>query len=710
MDEGAKIVSKYMETRRSQDVGSSQMRTDEEYDHREEEIPAEEDDEDEDYEDEDYWLDADDVDQDNGEGSNTVDQRRKFRSKAWREYVPIHVDGEVTKGECKHCNTVISAKRGAGTSGLRNHLNRCKHRAAVVGALNQMNATLMTPDGVSRLWKWDPDVAKKTLVIMVVLHELPLSIDEYDGFRKFVLSLNPSFHMISRRTLTNEIKKAFDGHKNALKELFGASKSRISLTMDMWTSNQTIGYMVITAHFINDCWKLEKRIIKFNALETPHTGIAMFNMVLKCIHDLNFEDKVFAITLDNASNNGRMVKNLRENLVARNMLLGEGKFLHQRCAAHILNLVCQAGIAYLDPILINIRETVKFIRVTSNRKEKFAEIVTQKGISCEKNLCLDVPTRWNSTFTMIKIALRYRRAFDALERQDPLYSYAPSAEEWEEAKEVCKLLGVFYEATKVISGSKYPTSNQYFQQMWQAKVALDKEASRENSPFPAMIMPMQNKLNKYWKVSWLALSVPVILDPRFKITYLEFRYPRIFGNSAAAKLARVENKFKELFEEYAKLNPSETTQTQQGGDDMDMDMESDDPLSDWDRHLSLRISSTSVGSSELDAYWLKPPLARTDNFDILEWWKANSVEYPILASMARDVLAVLASTVASESAFSTGRRVISDFRSRLTPDTAEALICLQDWFRTSSPSDLTTASVYDILGEEGLSISSAEVC
>jgi hypothetical protein len=162
--------------------------------------------------------------------------------------------------------------------------------------------------------------ARKMLVRMVVLHELPLSIVEYDGFQKFVASLNPSFHMI-RKALKNDILKAFDEHKKSLKELFGASKSRISLTMDLWTSNQTIGYMVITAHFINDKWKLEKRIIKFNTLETPHTGLSMFHMVLKCIRELNFEDKVFALTLDNASNNGRMAHMLRENLVSKKMLV-----------------------------------------------------------------------------------------------------------------------------------------------------------------------------------------------------------------------------------------------------------------------------------------------------------------------------------------------------------------------------------------------------
>ncbi|KAK2369707.1 zinc finger BED domain-containing protein DAYSLEEPER [Trifolium repens] len=46
--------------------------------------------------------------------------------------------------------------------------------------------------------------------------------------------------------------------------------------------------------------------------------------------------------------------------------------------------------------------------------------------------------------------------------------------------------------------------------------------------------------------------------------------------------------------------------------------------------------------------------------DIVGWWKANSTRYPILESIAREVLAIPATTVASEFAFSTGGRVVSD--------------------------------------------------
>ena len=34
------------------------------------------------------------------------------------------------------------------------------------------------------------------------------------------------------------------------------------------------------------------------------------------------------------------------------------------------------------------------------------------------------------------------------------------------------------------------------------------------------------------------------------------------------------------------------------------------------------------------------------NFDILNWWKVNSSEFPILAKIARDVLAIPISTMA----------------------------------------------------------------
>jgi hypothetical protein len=56
-------------------------------------------------------------------------------------------------------------------------------------------------------------------------------------------------------------------------------------------------------------------------------------------------------------------------------------------------------------------------------------------------------------------------------------------------------------------------------------------------------------------------------------------------------------------------------------------------------------------------------------------------QYPVLSRIARDILAVPASVVPFESAFSTGQRVVSDYRCRLKSTTVETLICLQDWLK-----------------------------
>ncbi|CAI0404889.1 unnamed protein product [Linum tenue] len=59
------------------------------------------------------------------------------------------------------------------------------------------------------------------------------------------------------------------------------------------------------------------------------------------------------------------------------------------------------------------------------------------------------------------------------------------------------------------------------------------------------------------------------------------------------------------------------------------------------------------------------------------------MKYPTISEMARDILAVPISTVASESAFSTGGRVLDSFRTSLSPEVVEALICCEDWIRSS---------------------------
>jgi len=75
------------------------------------------------------------------------------------------------------------------------------------------------------------------------------------------------------------------------------------------------------------------------------------------------------------------------------------------------------------------------------------------------------------------------------------------------------------------------------------------------------------------------------------------------------------------------------------------------------------------------------PLRDGEEFDVLKWWKRNQDQYPVLAKMARDFLAIPLSTVASESTFSTAGMVINKYCSSLSSETVEALICAKDWLK-----------------------------
>jgi len=91
--------------------------------------------------------------------------------------------------------------------------------------------------------------------------------------------------------------------------------------------------------------------------------------------------------------------------------------------------------------------------------------------------------------------------------------------------------------------------------------------------------------------------------------------------------------------------------------------------------------------TELELYLDEPTLPRTQELDIIHWWQYAGVKYPTLRKIAQDIMPIPVTTVASESVFSTGGRVISPHRSKLAPKTVEGLMCIQAWSRADMLGD-----------------------
>ena len=82
-----------------------------------------------------------------------------------------------------------------------------------------------------------------------------------------------------------------------------------------------------------------------------------------------------------------------------------------RCCAHILNLIVNSGLKETDKSILRICVVVKYIRSSPSRLMSFKEYVERQNIEHMGHICLDVETRWNSTYLMLDVALKHKKEF-----------------------------------------------------------------------------------------------------------------------------------------------------------------------------------------------------------------------------------------------------------------------------------------------------------
>ena len=113
-------------------------------------------------------------------------------------------------------------------------------------------------------YNFDQNVSRNELARMIILHEYPLSIVDHIGFRKYSTSLQPLFRMVSRNTIKKDILSIYEKEREKSKHEIDKNQGRISITTDMWTSqNKRRDFMVVTAHLIDGLWRLQSRVMRY---------------------------------------------------------------------------------------------------------------------------------------------------------------------------------------------------------------------------------------------------------------------------------------------------------------------------------------------------------------------------------------------------------------------------------------------------------------
>ncbi|XP_031099749.1 zinc finger BED domain-containing protein DAYSLEEPER-like [Ipomoea triloba] len=590
------------------------------------------------------------------------------RSLVWDHFEKIKNNEDIViKAKCLYCLKMFACQsKKHGTSSMRNHILNCLKNPHSKDTRESLLTFQPAPssagtessqgtEGVSGTWVFDQDLIRRALAEMIIVDELPFRIVEGQGFRKFVLVCCPMFKIPSRWTINRDIFKIFSDERINLKKFFRTSNQRVSITTDTWTSVQRINYMCITAHFIDSEWKLQKKIISFVSIYS-HNGENIAKALESCLLDWGLK-LVFNVTVDNASSNDTALGFLKKKLVSWGCSNVRSKYLHMRCIAHIFNLVVQDGLKECDSAVKKVRDVVRHVRSSPARVHKFRDLSNLIEVEAKNSLCLDVPTRWNSTYMMQYTALLFQKVFEVYEDHDN--SFKADLDEnildfmdWESIASLVKILKSFYEMTVRISGSLYVTANTFFSEVSNLSCLL-KNMMEANGSFKLM-------------------------DPRDKIEYMPIQFNQLYGEKKGKSMFdNVMVGLKELFEDYVAYFPVYSVQEQS------------------DKFApSITSDSVSVGRPQS---LLKSQIKKQ--------------RFPVLSKMARDLLVVPISTVASESAFSTSGRELDSFRSSLTPKIVEALVCAQDWLRLANQPISVKENIDDVerIEKELCSTSSSRV-
>ncbi|XP_048036276.1 E3 SUMO-protein ligase ZBED1-like [Megalobrama amblycephala] len=552
----------------------------------------------------------------------------KNAPKAWKADIWAHfgfyeVNGKLDKSYavCKICHTKI--KHVGNTTNFTNNVDRWHPELALTTTTTQKVDTSQPriDESLVSTLPHNSERAKRitrSVACFIAKDLRPYSVVENAGFRHMLKTIEPRYKLPTRATFSD----------SAFPALYKETKA------------------------------------KTRAVYESHTGAHMARLLLDVVEEWQLTDKSVVLVTDNAA-----------NMISAAEI---GKFPHEKCFAHTLNLAAQRALKLpaVSRLLGRVRRISAYFHRSTKAKHLFEEnqrVVLK--LTSPLKLITDVATRWNSAHDMMERFLQLQAAVHAT-----LLSPALNVDESDivplsradlaNVEEVVKTLKPVKDATVFMSEESSPTVSliaPVYAQLLQSMSDTIGDQPLIHDVKNAIKTDLLKRYNS--EAEKKILHTSSALDPRFKgLPFLteEERLDVSAGViSEAASLEEYERKQRtEADEAPGRTGSSGTKEELLSVDDNVSD--SVGPSAPKRRASSLLLSflgpafindtsepavqsktTDASAEEEMDLYCRSPAVPLSE--DPLDWWHRHKGTFPLHSRLAKRYLCIPGTSVSAES-------------------------------------------------------------
>lgn len=222
-----------------------------------------------------------------------------------------------------------------------------------------------------------------------------VDVEEHDGFTRLLKLLEPRYQLPSSKYFSETlIPEMYEKVSEKLKDSL-SSIDFVSITTNVWSSVAQDSYISLTCHCITKEFLYQHLCLHAVPFNERHTGEHIGTMLTNCLQKWNISKKLHVVVRGNGSN---FVAGLRNNGIPN--------------VPCLVQLVVQDG-CLAQPAVITL--TARARKLVGHYKSSHVALQalfkTQEQLHMSRARLIQYePTRWNSTFYMLKRLLEQKKS------------------------------------------------------------------------------------------------------------------------------------------------------------------------------------------------------------------------------------------------------------------------------------------------------------